>query len=78
MENKIEMAKKANGIQHASAEDIAALTENVIEADKELGKANVELEMLNSAMDSLSDTKGKYNELSTKARKKMQRLATSL
>lgn len=78
MENQIELAKNATGIKHASSEDIAQLTENVIEADKELGKANVELEMLNSAMDSLSTTKGKYDELSTKARKKMQRLATSL
>lgn len=78
MENQIEMAKQAKGIQHASPDEISVLTETVLEADKELGKANVELEMLNSAMDSLSSTKGKYDELSTKARKKMQRLATSL
>lgn len=78
MDNSIEMAKQSRSIQHASAEEISVLTETVIEADKELGKANVELEMLNSAMSSLESTKGKYDELSAKARKKMQRLATNL
>lgn len=78
MDNSIEMAKQSRSIQHATAEEISVLTETVIEADKELGKANVELEMLNSAMNSLESTKGKYDELSAKARKKMQRLATNL
>ena len=78
MDNNIEMAKQSRSIQHATAEEISALTETVIEADKELGKANMELEMLNSAMNSLETTKGKYNELSSLARKKMQRLATNL
>lgn len=78
MENQIEMAKQAKGIQHASADEISMLTETVLEADKELGKANVELEMLNSAMESLELTKDRYDDLSTQARKKMQRLATSL
>lgn len=78
MDNSIEMAKQSKGIQHASAEEISVLTETVLEADKELGKANVELEMLNSAMNSLETTKKEYDELSTRARKKMQKLATSL
>ena len=69
---------KAGEIQHASSEEIAVMTNSVLDADKALSQCNTELDMLNDAMKQLSYTKDEYDKKSAEARKRMQRLVTRI
>jgi len=68
----------ARTIQHAKAEELSVMTEEVIGVDNELKKANVELDLLDDALKQLSYTKNEYDQKSGEVRKKMQRLVTRL
>jgi chromosome segregation ATPase len=65
-------------IQHAKAEELNMMTEEVINVNTQLSKANSELELLDDALKQLSYTKDEYDKKSTEVRKRMQRLVTRL
>ena len=68
----------AGSIQHAKAEELNRMTEEVIAVNTELSKANGELDLLEDALKQLSYTKDAYDKKSTDVRKRMQRLVTRL
>ena len=65
-------------IQKAEAEEITAMTSEVLEVDRQLNQSNVELDLLNDALKQISYTKSEYDKKAGEARKRMQRLSTLL
>ena len=67
-----------SSIQHAKAEELSAMTEEVLGVNNDLNKANAELDLLDDALKQLTTTKDIYDGKSREVRKKMQRLVTRL
>jgi len=65
-------------IKKADAEEITAMTSEVLEVDRQLNQSNVELDLLNDALKQVSYTKTEYDKKASEARKRMQRLSTML
>lgn len=68
----------ARSIQTASPEEIIQMHDNVVEIDKLVSRANVELQELNNSLDELNHTITLYNERKSKCRQKMQSLSKKL
>jgi len=65
-------------IKKADAEEITAMTSDVLEADRQLTQSNVELDLLNDALKQITYTKETYDKKAGEVRKRMQRLSTML
>ena len=77
-ETSVITAGTVGTIQHAKAEELNLMTEEVINVNAELSKANSELDLLEDALKQLGYTKDEYDKKSTEVRKRMQRLVTRL
>jgi Skp family chaperone for outer membrane proteins len=65
-------------IKKADAEEITAMTSEVLEVDRKLNQSNTELDLLNDALKQIAYTKSEYDKKAGEARKRMQRLSTML
>ena len=65
-------------IQVADHEQVAQLTESVLDTDRQLQQSNVELQLLNESLYNLKKTLDKNEELKSTARSRMQKLVTRL
>ena len=77
MTNAIEPSN-VSSLKRAEAEEITAMTTDVLEVNKQLSDANVELDLLNDALKQISYTKDEYDKKAGEVRKRMQRLSVKL
>lgn len=65
-------------LKQVPPEQIAKISEEVLEADRVIHKANEELEHLSACINNLSITKSQYDEVSGKVKKQMRQIVTKL
>lgn len=69
---------EVQNIQVADHEQVAKMTESVLDVDRQLTQSNTELELLNESLYNLKKTLDRNDELKGVARARMQKLVTRL
>ena len=78
MEETAITPKTITELKQVSPEDIAQISENVLEADRIMGQTTDELEHLSACLHNLSITKNKYDEVTGKVKKQMRQIVTKI
>ena len=78
MEETAITPKTITELRQVTPEEIAAISEGVLETDKVMTHTNEELEHLSACLHNLSITKHKYDEISGKVKKQMRSIVTQL
>lgn len=77
MDNNI-VPSAVRELQVANADQVSAMTNDVLTLDKGLQENNTELSLLNEALDGLDKTLRKNKSLKTSVRSSMQKIITKL
>ena len=78
MEETAITPKTITELKQVTPEEIASISEEVLEADKVMHQTTDELEHLSACLSNLSVTKDKYDEVSGKVKKQMRGMVTRL
>jgi len=78
MEETAITPKTITELKQVTPEEIALISEGVLETDKVMTQATEELEHLSACLSNLSYTKDKYDETSGKVKKQMRSLMPRL
>ena len=70
--------KTITELRQVTPEEIACISEGVLETDKVMTHTTEELEHLSACLHNLSITKDKYDEISGKVKKQMRTIVTQL